>query len=357
MAAPNIELRGVTVAFGGNVALRNVTLELPPGSRQAVVGENGAGKSTLMRVLFGLLTPDAGEVVIEGAARRFSSPAEAIALGIGMVQQHFELIPSFTVAENVVLGAEPRRGILLDKRGAEAAVKKLAEESGLPVDPAARVSELSVAAQQRVEILKALYRNARVLILDEPTATLAPSEAKELWAATRRLSDAGTTIVFVTHKLDEVMAQAEHVTVLRRGERVLSVPVAETTPQILAAAMVGSDRQQTADSRQQTNAGIPGAARLVVENVMAAGRGGALAVNGASLTGAGGGDCWACRGGWFGSVGASRSDSGTAAFARRERPSQRCGNWRVEHCGAAGVGDCVYSRRPSSSSANFAVRL
>ncbi len=239
-ATPSVSLRGISVAFGPVAALDNVDLDLAPGTRHAVVGENGAGKSTLMKVLFGLLRPDSGQVIIGGQPLRFASPRAAIALGIGMVHQHFELIPPFTVAENVVLGAEPGAiGGVLDRKAAEAAVAALAQESGLPIDPAARVEDLSVAAQQRVEILKALYRRARVLILDEPTAVLAPSEARDLWAATARLSEAGSTVVFITHKLDEVIAHADTVTVLRRGRRVLSSPIVETSPAKLAAAMIG----------------------------------------------------------------------------------------------------------------------
>ena len=245
-ATPSVSLRGICVAFGSVIALDNVDLDLAPGTRHAVVGENGAGKSTLMKVLFGLLRPDAGAVIVGGQPRRFTSPRAAIALGIGMVHQHFELIPSFTVAENIVLGAEPGGGVL-DRRAAEATVVKLAEESGLPVDPSARVEDLSVAAQQRVEILKALYRRARVLILDEPTAVLAPSEARDLWAATARLSEEGSTVVFITHKLDEVMAHADTVTVLRRGRRVLSSPVAETNAAKLATAMIAGSETPAPD--------------------------------------------------------------------------------------------------------------
>jgi general nucleoside transport system ATP-binding protein len=237
---PHIALRGIGVRFGGVIALDNVDIDLRPGERHAVVGENGAGKSTLMRALFGLLTPDAGTILVDGTAQCFRSPADAIALGIGMVQQHFELIPSFTVAENILLGAERTRGFgIRDVRQGNDAISRMAAGSGLPIDPAERVGELSVAAQQRVEILKALYRNARVLILDEPTAVLAPAEARDLWASVRRLSEEGATVVFITHKLDEVMANADAVTVLRRGKRVFSVPVAETSSAALATAMVG----------------------------------------------------------------------------------------------------------------------
>jgi len=282
MKTPEVVLRGITVAFSSNIALNAVTLSFPPGSRNAVVGENGAGKSTLMRALFGLIQPDAGDVLLGGKPQRFSSPADAIASGIGMVQQHFELIPSFTVAENIVLGAEMRRGVFLDKQGAESTVRNLAEKSGLPIDPSVRVAELSIAAQQRVEILKALYRNARILILDEPTASLAPSEASELWAATRRLSVTGTTIIFVTHKLDEVMAEADFVTVLRRGEKTFSSPVSQTTPEQIASAMVGGKTGLNIpiDNKVIT----PGGTRLHLEKLSVTDHRGSISVVEASLT-------------------------------------------------------------------------
>ena len=301
LPTPAITLNGITVAFDAVAALREVTIALPPGSRQAIVGENGAGKSTLMRVLFGLLPPDSGEILVNGTPHRFTSPADAIALGIGMVQQHFELIPSFTVAENIVLGAEPR-GLagMFDLRQAAASVRELSERSGLPIDPAARVGALSVAAQQRVEILKALYRRARVLILDEPTAALAPSEARDLWAATRRLSESGATLIFVTHKLDDVMMHADHVTVLRRGERILSVPIKETTPAELAGAMVGkgdgvmrlwSDgviREGTgrisSASSPSPHHSITSSPRLTLQNLTVTGRRGEILADDVSLT-------------------------------------------------------------------------
>ena len=241
---PSVSLRGIGKTFGNSVvALDDVSVTLAPGSRHAIVGENGAGKSTLMKILFGGLRPDSGAVLLNDKPVVFGSPRDAIRAGIGMVHQHFELIPPFTVAENVVLGAEingngPGR-VMLDRAGAERIVGELAERSGLPINPAARVETLSVAARQRTEILKSLFREARVLILDEPTATLAPSEARELWAATHRLSEAGTTVVFITHKLEDVIAHADTVTVLRRGRHVLTKPVSETNPAELARAMVG----------------------------------------------------------------------------------------------------------------------
>ena len=236
--APAVSLQDITVVFGDLTALDRVSLNLVPGTRHAVVGENGAGKSTLMKVLFGLLAPTSGQVMIDNAPRRLNSPADAIALGIGMVQQHFDLIAPFTVTENITLGSEVTSGPFLDRNAAQAAIQKLSDSSGLTINPAARVETLSVASQQRVEILKALYRNARLVILDEPTAVLAPSEARDLWAATERLAREGRTVVFITHKLDDVMAHADSVTVLRRGKHILTKPVAETNPSQLANAMI-----------------------------------------------------------------------------------------------------------------------
>jgi simple sugar transport system ATP-binding protein len=283
--APTISLRGITVRFGTLTALEAVDLTLTPGEPQAVVGENGAGKSTLMKVLFGLLAPQEGEILVNGTLTTFPSPKAAIAQGIGMVQQHFELIPAFTVAENILLGAErvetPLK-LLKQKEGIDQ-IAALAEEYGLPLDPMARVGNLSVAAQQRVEILKALYRQAQVLILDEPTATLAPAEARELWSAVRRFSQAGVTVVFVTHKLEEVMANADRVTVLRLGKRVLSVRTKETDKQELATAMVGEavlSPVEFAEARPP----VPNRPVLNLKNLVVHGERGEVAVEKVSLT-------------------------------------------------------------------------
>ncbi|MBC8104845.1 MAG: ABC transporter ATP-binding protein [Cytophagales bacterium] len=287
LLAPAVSLQGITMVFGDVLALDRVDLDLIPGTRHAVVGENGAGKSTLMKVLFGLLSPTAGQVRIDGAPRRLHSPADAIALGIGMVQQHFDLIGPLTVAENITLGSEVVSGPFLDRAAAEAAVGRLADDSGLAINPAARVETLSVASQQRVEILKALYRKARLVILDEPTAVLAPSEARDLWEATERLASEGRTVVFITHKLEDVMAHADFVTVLRRGNRVLSKPVAETDPGELAAAMVGVPGASA--SVHATDAAPPrtGAERpvpvLALRNLTVRGQRGEVAVRNASL--------------------------------------------------------------------------
>ena len=283
--APLVELQNISVSFGPVAALQDVSLTLSPGSRHAVVGENGAGKSTLMKVLFGLLAPSSGAVLVGGKPQQFSSPADAIALKIGMVQQHFELIGAFTSAQNIVLGAEKTQigGAFLSTREAEKAVRELGQISGLPVDPHARVQDLSVASQQRVEILKALYRRAQVLILDEPTATLAPSEARDLWAATEKLSQGGTTVVFVTHKLSDVMAHADEVTVLRKGRHVYGGNTAGTTPAELANHMVGSDAEATINTpnaaRPASADGVNATAQtLSLRNVSVRGQRGEAAV-------------------------------------------------------------------------------
>jgi simple sugar transport system ATP-binding protein len=220
-------------------ALEDVSLEIRAGERLALVGENGAGKSTLMNVLYGLYRPDSGTLRVEGRDVVFRSPRDALAHGVGMVHQHFMLVPGLTVAENVVLGAEPGRWGLLDVAAAERAVAGLSERFGFEVDARARVGDLGVGARQKVEILKALHRGARVLVLDEPTAVLTPEEADELFAVARRLSDEGTAVVLVSHKLREVLAFATRVAVMRRGRKVAEFESANTTAEELAAHVMG----------------------------------------------------------------------------------------------------------------------
>jgi simple sugar transport system ATP-binding protein len=203
------------------------------------VGENGAGKSSLMNVLYGLYQPDGGQVCFDGAPVRLKSPKEAIARGIGMVHQHFMLVPGFTVAENVALGAEPSRFGRLDRSRAEALVEDTCRRFGFALDPSAKVGALSVGSQQKVEIVKALAKGARVLILDEPTAVLTPQEADELFTICRALSGAGHTVVFISHKLEEVLSVATRIAVMRRGRKVAEVAPAESSPEALAALMVG----------------------------------------------------------------------------------------------------------------------
>ncbi len=237
-----LELRGITKRYPGIVADDAVDFDLRRGEVHALLGENGAGKSTLMNILYGLTKPDEGTIVVEGTPVSFSSAKDAIGAGVGMVHQHFMLIPVMTVAENIVLGVEPVRDlVLLDERGAEQRVRELSQQFGLAVDPAALVSNITVGQQQRVEILKALYRGAEILILDEPTAVLTPQEAGELFAIVRSLQADGKSIIFITHKLNEVLEIADRITVLRRGKKIDSVPREGATEEGLARMMVGRD--------------------------------------------------------------------------------------------------------------------
>jgi ABC-type uncharacterized transport system ATPase subunit len=239
---PVLEMRRITKRFPGIVANDAVDFDLRPGEVHALLGENGAGKSTLMNILYGLYTPDDGEIVIRGERVVMHSPRDAIAQGIGMVHQHFMLIPVMTVAENVVLAEEPRSGgVLLDYREAERRVRELAERFKFPIDPNAKIQNISVAQQQRVEILKALYRKAGILILDEPTAVLTPQEATELFEILRGLIAEGLSVIFISHKLDEVLQISDRITTLRRGKLVETIPRAGASEESLAKAMVGRE--------------------------------------------------------------------------------------------------------------------
>jgi len=243
-----VELRGITKRFPGVVANEDVTLTVEPGQVHALLGENGAGKSTLMNVLFGLYRPSEGEILLDGVPTEFTSPADAIAAGIGMVHQHFMLVPVFTVAENVMLGVEPTSGPgILDRDAARRRVLELSARHGLDVDPDALVEDLPVGVQQRVEILKALYREADCLILDEPTAVLTPTEIDDMLGIVRRLADEGRSVIFISHKLREVRAIADTITILRRGRVVGTTTPDESDEQELAAAMVGHDVQLVVD--------------------------------------------------------------------------------------------------------------
>jgi general nucleoside transport system ATP-binding protein len=242
---PRAELIGITKRFGDNVANDNVTLDIRVGEVHALLGENGAGKTTLMKILYGLYRPNEGQILIDGEAKSIQSPQDAIALGIGMVHQHFMLIPPLTVAENYAIGQMP----LLSpwsRRRFEHKVLADAAAFGLPIDPSARVADLAVGQQQRVEIVRALGRGARVLILDEPTAVLTPQEARELMTALRELSLRGTSIVFISHKLKEVMEISDRISVLRAGRHVKTLTPAETSERELALLMIGRNEVPTA---------------------------------------------------------------------------------------------------------------
>lgn len=236
-----VEMRGITKRFGEVLANDHISLAIPDRSIHAIIGENGAGKSTAMNILYGFYAADEGEILIDGQPRAIDKPGDAIKLGLGMVHQHFMLVEPLTVTENIVLGAEPTSGLAIDYRKARARVREISEQYGLKIEPDARIADLSVGQQQRVEILKTLYRGARILILDEPTAVLTPQEVAEMFAILRSLRDQGKTIVIITHKLAEVLALSDNITVMRDGKVVGNLPTSEGTPEGLARLMVGRE--------------------------------------------------------------------------------------------------------------------
>jgi len=281
MPVPAVSLRGITRRFGPVLANDDVSLDLAPGEIHALVGENGAGKTTLMRVLYGMIAPDAGVIEVEGRPARIQRPADAMRLGLGMVHQHFMLVDPLTVAENVTLGREPRLALGgFDRARAEGELRALAERYRLPVEPGARVASLPVGAQQRVEILKALHRGARVLILDEPTAVLTPQEVDELFVMLRRLCQQGVTIVLITHKLAEVKALAHRVTVMRAGRVVGGGTIDSLTIERIAELMVGRP-VATALTRAER---APGAPALEARGLFVRDDRGLEAVRGVSFT-------------------------------------------------------------------------
>ncbi|MFZ8967354.1 MAG: ABC transporter ATP-binding protein [Ilumatobacteraceae bacterium] len=242
--APAVELHNISKGFPGVIANRDISMTVERGTIHAIVGENGAGKSTLMKTLYGLHQPDSGTIAVNGTEVEFSSPSDAIEAGIGMVHQHFMLADNLTVLENIILGAEPAKGGVIDSREAARQITELARSLGVEIDVNSPVAELGVGQRQRVEILKVLYRGAKTLILDEPTAVLVPQEVDELFENLRRLVDAGTTVLFISHKLDEVLAVSSRITVIRQGTTVGTVTPAEVTRRQLAEMMVGSDLPQ-----------------------------------------------------------------------------------------------------------------
>src|SRR5688572_12968870 len=254
---PALVMRGITKRYPGVVANENIDLEVRPGEIHALLGENGAGKTTLMNVLYGLAVPDEGEIEIEGRQVEINGPSDAISQGISMVHQHFMLVPVLTVAENILLGEEPMAGpVFIDRAAAHDRIRELGNTFGFEIDPEVKVGSLSVGWQQRVEILKALYRNARILVLDEPTAVLTPQETKEIFNVLRRLRAEGYGIIFISHKLYEVLEIADRITVIRRGKVVGSRVPSETDEDDLAALMVGREVQLTVD-RGESHPGEP----------------------------------------------------------------------------------------------------
>ena len=258
-----LELRGITKRFGSVLANDDLHITVAPGTIHALVGENGAGKSTAMRIAYGFYTADRGEILVNGRAADIRSPHDAIALGIGMVHQHFMLVQPMTVAENIVLGAEPGTPPSLDVRRAAADIRRLSDEFGLAVDPNATIDSLSVGQQQRVELLKALYRRAQLLILDEPTAVLTPQEVDEFFAILRRMRAQGRTVVIITHKLSEVLAISDEVTVMRDGRVVGRLQTRETSAAEIARLMVGREVLLRVDKAPAS----PGAVLLSVRDL------------------------------------------------------------------------------------------
>ena len=251
MNTPVIEMRNIVKKFGDFTANDNINLTVHKGEIHAILGENGAGKSTLMNQLYGLLKPTSGQILVNGKAIEMNNPRDAIAAGIGMVHQHFMLIQPFTVTENIVLGTEPTKGPALDMVAARKNVEELSRRYGLAIDPDAKIEDISVGMQQRVEILKALYRGADILILDEPTSSLTPQEIEELIEIMRSLTKDGKSIIIITHKLKEIKAAADVCTIIRQGKYIDTVDVEKVSENQLARMMVGRSVTFTVDKPKQ----------------------------------------------------------------------------------------------------------
>lgn len=270
-----LELKGITKRFPGVVANDCIDFQLKRGQIHALLGENGSGKSTLMSIVFGLYQPDEGEIHVNGKQECIDSPNKAIELGIGMVHQHFKLVEPFTVTENIILGMEPKKGLKIDIKGASKKVKELSEQYKLDVDPMATIDSISVGMQQRVEIIKTLYRGADILIFDEPTAVLTPQEITELLEIMKRLVAEGKSIILITHKLKEIMEIADTCTIIRRGKAIETVEVAKTNPQELAEKMVG----KAVNFKTEKQASEPQEVFLEVKDLVVEGANGKNAVN------------------------------------------------------------------------------
>lgn len=274
-----LEAKGITKQFPGVLANDSIDFDLRHGEIHAMLGENGAGKTTLVNILYGLYRADSGEVYRDGQLVEFHSPKDAIECGVGMVHQHFMLVPAFTVSENIMLGSETTRRGVLDRKAVAAHVREVSHQYGLDVDPLAVVGDLPVGVQQRVEIVKALYRNAEILILDEPTAVLTPQEAEDLFRIMRELTEKGVSIIFITHKLKEVLVIADRITVMRDGRVVGTVKPAETNEAHLAAMMVGREVILKVDKGEAS----PGENILQVKDLKVYDRRGLEAVRGVSF--------------------------------------------------------------------------
>ena len=328
-SVPILELRGITKRFGDTLANDGIDLSVDAGEIRAVVGENGAGKSTLMSILYGMYRPDSGEIFVGGVKRTFRSPVDAIAAGMGMVHQHFMLFPSMTVAENIVYGAEPTALGVFDHRAANDRVAQMSDRYGLEVDPRARVADLTVGVRQRVEILKMLHRGADILILDEPTSVLTPLERDALFRVIKLLADDGKTVLFITHKLPEVFALSDSITVLRDGRVQSSVSTSDATPETLARDIVGSDL----GSAPRPEAAIPGYRVLDVEHLVVRDEFGRNVVDDVSLT--------VRRGEILGIAGAAGS-------GQRELVEAIAGDRRV-HSGRIAMADTEMANAPVAS--------
>lgn len=278
-ATPVVELKQITKVFPGIIANDSISFKLHKGEIHALLGENGAGKSTLMNIVFGLYQPEEGSIEVNGEPVIIDSPNRAIELGIGMVHQHFKLVQPFTVTENIILGSEPKKGTRINYKKATEEIRQLSEQYGLQVNPNAKIHDISVGMQQRVEILKTLYRGAEILIFDEPTAVLTPQEISELMEIMKRLVAEGKSIILITHKLKEIMQIADNVTIIRRGKVVDTVKKSETTPQELAEKMVGRNVTFKVDKKPAE----PGDVVLQMENIISNNKEGAAILQGLNL--------------------------------------------------------------------------